>query len=76
MSEKTHELMMMIAEIRNAFGTFNLENLGSYIDDNYVPRDEYNKLLTQLEAIQQEDNASTVKDNGIRFSEDRRSGAV
>ena len=64
----------MIAEIRNAFGTFNLENLGEYIDDNYVPRTEYEKLQEQLIALETCDLKSG--DVGFRLSEDRKSGAV
>lgn len=74
MSNKTQELMMMVAEIRNAFGVFTLENLGEYIDENYVPRAEYERLQEQLVATTTPDPDN--KDNGFRFKDDRPSGAV
>lgn len=75
MSNKTQELMMMVAEIRNAFGVFTLENLGEYIDENYVPREEYEKLQEKLTELSTPDPDTPV-DTGFRFNEDRPSGAV
>ena len=81
MTDKTDELMRTIAEIRNAFGVFTLESLGTYIDKNYVHRSEFeeqsialDKALRELEALK--NSEETELPQGMNLDPLRQSGAI